>query len=617
MLKNNNKFKLLLIVFVLTIFSYLILEFSMPRRTLENFSRYLSNHKKLVTLSFLFLSSLNLLLLSITNNYIVGGFFFILTSVGLAVANAQKTKMRFEPVFPHELREIINIGHLFSMMDSKARVLSIVFIIFIVILIYYLFRRIDDLAQVHESYKSKYGAIAISTLILTLFFRVNLGNQFVATLLDKSGFIESRWNALQTYEVNGFVPGFIYNFPGSSMKKPVSYNKIEMESLYKKYESIANRINKDRKLGSFEDVNVVYILSESMSDPRIIPGIKLGDSPIPFIQSPENKNIVGKMLVPIYGGGTANTEFEILTSMSTKFLLSRASTPYHHILPTRDNFPSVLNEFNRTAHETIAAHNYHSNYYQRKRVFKNLGFTNQFFEEDMSYTDTLGLSKYIADEEGYKEILSYLESYDKSFIHFITMQNHTPYDDKNFELDFDMELEFTGNENTITNFVKGINASDDATKSFIEKVSKINKKTMVVLYGDHHPGLYNEFLENKESNDPRIEERLSDYFIYSNYNDEVFRVQEPIATYYLNNVVYRVADVKISPYMGFIEEFNKEFTGIISEGYVLRDGTVKPYEELSKTQKELVDEFILIQYDAIEGKNFFWNKNESFVMNKG
>lgn len=77
------------------------------------------------------------------------------------------------------------------------------------------------------------------------------------------------------------------------------------------------------------------------------------------------------------------------------------------------------------------------------------------------------------------------------------------------------EKVFSDEENSkLTFYSRLLSQTDTATQSFLESLSKIDKKITVVFYGDHLPGLYPEsaFKNNPES------QYQTDYFIWSNFD---------------------------------------------------------------------------------------------------
>ncbi|MCQ4948003.1 hypothetical protein NE602_27885, partial [Bacteroides cellulosilyticus] len=62
--------------------------------------------------------------------------------------------------------------------------------------------------------------------------------------------------------------------------------------------------------------NIIFNLSESFSDPRRVPGIKLAHDPMPNIERLKKNNTSGLMISSGYGGGTANMEYMTLTGLA-------------------------------------------------------------------------------------------------------------------------------------------------------------------------------------------------------------------------------------------------------------------------------------------------------------
>ena len=67
-----------------------------------------------------------------------------------------------------------------------------------------------------------------------------------------------------------------------------------------------------------KDVNVVYVQLESFIDPAEIKSLKLSEDAVPNWTELSKNFTTGYLQVPVVGAGTANTECEVLTGMSTR-----------------------------------------------------------------------------------------------------------------------------------------------------------------------------------------------------------------------------------------------------------------------------------------------------------
>ena len=97
-----------------------------------------------------------------------------------------------------------------------------------------------------------------------------------------------------------------------AMIQPAGYSKEKIQEIEKKYGELADSINQERQ-HNIEQQTIIYVLSESFSDPARIDGVSMSENPIPNIQEIMSKTTSGLMQSDGYGGGTANMEFQTLT----------------------------------------------------------------------------------------------------------------------------------------------------------------------------------------------------------------------------------------------------------------------------------------------------------------
>ncbi|WZU00926.1 hypothetical protein MGH68_15765 [Erysipelothrix sp. D19-032] len=126
----------------------------------------------------------------------------------------------------------------------------------------------------------------------------------------------SIWNQIDNYQYYGFLNGFVVNIPGDNMYQPDSYSKETVDKIMAHYTKDADAINATRSRENFEDINVITILSESMSDPSNLDGFILAEEPLEYLKDSSDKVAVGSIISPTYGGQTPNTEYELITGMS-------------------------------------------------------------------------------------------------------------------------------------------------------------------------------------------------------------------------------------------------------------------------------------------------------------
>ncbi|MGI1782470.1 LTA synthase family protein, partial [Streptococcus uberis] len=78
----------------------------------------------------------------------------------------------------------------------------------------------------------------------------------------------------------------------SDIEKPTGYSQKEIKKLYKKFKRIADEINLTRT-ENISDQTVIFILSESLSNPERVPGVTLSSPALPQISQIQSETTSG------------------------------------------------------------------------------------------------------------------------------------------------------------------------------------------------------------------------------------------------------------------------------------------------------------------------------------
>ena len=113
------------------------------------------------------------------------------------------------------------------------------------------------------------------------------------------------WDSVYDAQRNGPLVSFTRQLNPTIMDEPSDYSEATMKEVVKRYEAAAEKINASRTK-NMTDSTVVYVLSESFSDPARVPGVKLNKDAIPEVRAIKSGTTSGLMLSSGYGGGTAN-----------------------------------------------------------------------------------------------------------------------------------------------------------------------------------------------------------------------------------------------------------------------------------------------------------------------
>lgn len=509
-----------------------------------------------------------------------GGVLFI-------VANAIKYGMRAEPILPSDLVWIFQPSVLFSFVDvSVLMIVSISLVIFT--LIYIIGRRYIYPGRIIRATILRFVLLGLMLLlsinVYSIFKRKDNGKIIddvpIITLLNN--FQDTKWlgNSINTrYRSLSYV--WLNQITTAPIIQPKGYNKDKIKEIEKKYDQVASEINKNRN-ELIDNQTIVYVLSESFADPSRIEGVNLSRNPIPKIQEIKAKVTSGLMQSDGYGGGTANMEFQTLTGLPFYNINPTVSVLYTEVAPKMQKLISVSDSFNNKK----VIHFESPINYSRNVIYNRLKF-NKFISIDDKKNYDLGYQEvHISDESTYKAVLKEMDAKKNQFFSVITIQNHSP-----FIAGEPSDLTAKGNgfsddENTkLTNYSRLLTFTDTATQSFLESLSKIDKKITVVFYGDHLPGLYPEsaFKNNPES------QYQTDYFIWSNFD-------APKLNYPLVNssdfsaMVFEQTNSKVSPYYALLTE-------------VLKKASVDK-KALEGEAQEIAEDLKMVEYDLISGKGY-------------
>ncbi len=531
-------------------------------------------------------------LLSAAGSWLAGTVFYVVIISILGYANYLKMLYRMEPIYPDDLKMVTELGLMKDMVGTVPFIL-IICVAGIGILLF-VYAVIKSLTFSKASQILRVVSLVVSTLLLVYISDFNNEHNLLRKTYNKT----AQWipySQKMNYYNTGFMGGFLYNLKVTPMDKPEDYTKAAVNNIVSEYNKKAAA--KNETVDSEQILpNIVYIMSESFSDPLRINGISVEGDPLADYRQIADSTFSGQMLSQNYGGGTANVEFEALTGFAMEVFAPQMTTPYTMLLPKIKSFPSIVSSLKEQGYAATAIHPFNTSMYKRQDVYKILGF-DSFLDKD-SVPDPDRLSLYISDKAAYNKVLEQLsDDRQPHFVHLVTMQNHNPYDDIYDSLQFPV----TGDENhqAISNYAQGIYYSAHALPEFLNGLDELSRPTIVVFWGDHLPGLYSKEIREKNSQENL---HLTEYFIYGN-QAEVTPAKETISPMYF----YSLLSEKFNqPTTGFNELLLavKEMLPAFESGMYYHQGEWQEELSLSKEEEALYHDYQLIQYDITAGKQY-------------
>lgn len=590
-------------------------------------------------LNVILVALLYLMLLMLLNRFWASSIVMLAAGIIVAVIEHFKIEIRYEAILPADLGFLgSNTGNMLTFAPAGAHVtILIALAVFAVLLVPVLALRYTDgrkgrMIQTDDrrlNLTSRLILLLLPILVFALYCMHvsttdSLANKFSRALGDTP----SMWDSVYDAQRNGPLVAFTRQLDPKIMDKPSNYSEETMKKVAARYQKKAETINASRT-NNLTDSTVVYVLSESFSDPSRVPGLKTSKDSMPNIRRIKAGTTSGLMLSSGYGGGTANLEYMGLSGLSMANFDSSLSSPYQQLVPSQHWTPTINQLWGAPAN-SLGYHPYESSMYSRATNYKKFGFSHFYTltgPDVIKYQDKIDESPYVSDKSSYDSALEGIKSgKTNKFIQIITMQNHMPYHEWYENNDYTAEST-TGTplgddeQQSIETYQKGVEITDQATQEFLNELDALDKPVTVVFYGDHLPGIYSSASEDDNNS---LALHLTDYFIWSNKASGSQGNKASDAAYSSPNFfVAQAADhmnAKVSPYLAFLTEMHSKIAAMeppvvnkiqgwdrIPEGqniYLDQNGNPMSTDDFGKETKQLLADYKLIQYDITAGKNY-------------
>lgn len=408
-----------------------------------------------------------------------------------------------------------------------------------------------------------------------LFLVVVLCLMGVTSYGQKTEKIDKRFSNLQlAYRDFGVPYCFTVTMLQNGIIQPSGYSKKTMKSIKKK---VTNQIQESSSKKEKKTPNVVIVQLESFFDLTAVKNISLSQDPIPNFRKYMEEYSSGYLKMPVYGAGTINSEFEVLTGMNIN-CFGPGEYPYKTILQKRA-CESVATNLKEEGYKTHVIHNNNASFYDRDKTFPNLGIDDFTSIElmDAQNISSLGWAK---DEILTDEIIDTLKSSEeKDFVYAISVEGHGEYSATPIE---NPEITVSGcddekKQNQFTDYANKIHEMDRFVKQLIEAVEEYGEDTVIVFFGDHLPSLE---INNKDLT--YGSKFWTNYFIWDNIG--LKREEKTMEAYQLSSYVLE----KLNITNGFLNQYHQ---------------TMKDKEDYRKKLK-------LVEYDLLYGNNYI-NKGKN------
>ena len=390
------------------------------------------------------------------------------------------------------------------------------------------------------------------------------------TLAFSTGALSSQFaNLAFAYEDYGFSYCFLQTWLNRGIRRPTQYSAASVERILQTLEE-----NTGTEVGR-TDVNVVFVQLESFVDPSLVEGLTLSEDAAPNWTALKKQYSSGDLTVPVVGAGTANTEFEVLTGMSTRFF-GPGEYPYQTCMKDQ-TVETVAYNLKENGYATHAIHNHRAAFYSRNEVYANLGFDDFTALEYMPAVKKTP-TNWAKDGILTDQILQALEvTEDQADLVFaVSVQGHGKYpmgkklEDPAITVlscadeDYHYALEY---------YVNQVHEMDAFVGELTQALEERGEPTVLVLYGDHLPAL------NLEAGD-MVSNSLyqTEYIVWDNLGLE--KQDESLAAYQLSaSVLGRLG---------------------------ISTGVMNSFQQICREELTYLRDLRILQYDALYGDGYLY-----------
>ena len=328
-----------------------------------------------------------------------------------------------------------------------------------------------------------YQSVTVRLLLITTAFFVLTSNSFIH--YHKQIFNYSPWSQEDTIRENGKFSSYIY-YANAQNSNYLRLNQFKNnEKLTDIHQTLFPHSIKHNK-------NVHVIALESFFDPRLLENIKFSQPILAaeLSQYLNNQQDFSLVTSPIYGGGTAQAEFELLTGVKA---LAKVNQIEFNVMQgnATNSFVNHLKSNNYQTFATIAAS---SSFFNSKQAYQSLGFSNvTFMEEQEGFTRRNG-EEPIFDgdllEYNLQKLTAILKTTNKPIFNYVLgMYGHMP-----FARDLIKRPDISVVEHSDEKVKRISNQFYYRTKAlaqYIKALIQLDPNSIIFITGDHLPSILN------------------------------------------------------------------------------------------------------------------------------
>ncbi|MCF0137932.1 MAG: LTA synthase family protein [Oscillospiraceae bacterium] len=286
------------------------------------------------------------------------------------------------------------------------------------------------------------------------------------------------YNVTVTFDELGFNYCFLYNFDLYSVDEPAGYDEAEIRELADAFEPRPQKLQPQ----------VLMIMCEAFTELTACDAFTYADADQPLKDYFTVKNspncISGSIVVPNFGAGTANTEFDVIAGMQTNLI---SDTSNSALRTFHGNIPTIASVLSSQGYDTFYFHQGQSWFYNRNSALSFMGMESLRFDNGETWSDEDFLSELV------EELEARTADGEKLLTYATTIQNHQAYNYAKYgselpQVQTAMSLS-PETEECLSVYAYGLKCSSEMLLELTEYLNAQSEPYILVFFGDHMPNL--------------------------------------------------------------------------------------------------------------------------------
>ena len=340
--------------------------------------------------------------------------------------------------------------------------------------------------QIYKASKLYSKSAIRKTIVVRLLFIATLIAFLQSPLFDtlqKKSFKYMPWAQESTVKKNGRIVTTLY------FSKKEQQNRVILKQQANNTIDIFKMLYPKKLI---QKPNIYFVVLESFINPNYIQKIQYNQNPLSKDLAPLlNNGKFSHVISPVYGGNTAQAEFEYLTALPA---LAKVDTIEFNTFSGKaiDSFAKYLAKNGYQSFATIASG---SNFFNSKRAYKSLGFQSmRFLKESPDFKQNPNDAK-IFDGDMYqynlKLIKQHLNKNSQPFFSYaLGMYGHIPYE-RNYKDRPDVIKLLNSKNGAIKRIANQFYYRTKALANYIKSIEKLDPNALILISSDHIPAIIN------------------------------------------------------------------------------------------------------------------------------